>query len=76
MNSSPIPRFDNHKLDMNPALQLFGAGRAKRVYTISPYTKVKSLAFEDHPFSVETWEQLCEFCGAIDSYLALALIDD
>ncbi|HWA49669.1 MAG TPA: alpha-D-ribose 1-methylphosphonate 5-phosphate C-P-lyase PhnJ, partial [Dongiaceae bacterium] len=30
MRPSPIPKFDNPKMDMNPALQLFGAGREKR----------------------------------------------
>ncbi|MFG6106810.1 alpha-D-ribose 1-methylphosphonate 5-phosphate C-P-lyase PhnJ [Leptothoe sp. EHU-05/26/07-4] len=76
MNPSPIPRFDNPKMDMNPALQLFGAGREKRIYAIPPYTQVKSLDFEDHPFSVENWEQPCEFCGATDSYLDEVVIDD
>ncbi|MGD1950101.1 MAG: alpha-D-ribose 1-methylphosphonate 5-phosphate C-P-lyase PhnJ [Leptolyngbyaceae cyanobacterium] len=76
MNPSPIPRFDNPKMDMNPALQLFGAGRAKRIYALPPYTKVKSLDFEDHPFSVEKWEQPCEFCGATDTYLDEVVIDD
>ena len=47
---SPIPKFDNPKLDDCPALQLFGAGREKRIYAVPPYTKVKSLDFEDHPF--------------------------
>ena len=27
MAPSPIPKFDNPKMDMMPALQLFGAGR-------------------------------------------------
>ncbi len=49
---SPIPKFDNPKLDNCPALQLFGAGREKRIYAVPPYTKVKSLDFEDHPFEV------------------------
>ena len=43
MSPSPIPRFDNPKLHRSPALQLFGAGREKRVYAIPPYTDVKSL---------------------------------
>ncbi|MGH6913359.1 MAG: alpha-D-ribose 1-methylphosphonate 5-phosphate C-P-lyase PhnJ, partial [Geminicoccales bacterium] len=34
MAPSPIPKFDNPKLDRNPALQLFGAGREKRIYAI------------------------------------------
>ena len=50
MGPSPIPKFDNPKLDDSPALQLFGAGREKRIYAVPPYTPVKSLDFEDHPF--------------------------
>ncbi len=76
MSSSPIPRFDNPKMHMNPALQLFGAGREKRIYAIPPYTKVKSLDFEDHPFTVEGWEQVCELCGSTESFLDEVVIDD
>jgi alpha-D-ribose 1-methylphosphonate 5-phosphate C-P lyase len=76
MKPSPIPRFDNPKMDRNPALQLFGAGREKRIYAVPPYTSVQSLDFEDHPFTVETWDQACEFCGATDSYLDEVVIDD
>ena len=50
MSPSPIPAFDNPKLHRMPALQLFGAGREKRIYAIPPYTEVRSLDFEDHPF--------------------------
>ena len=45
MSPSPIPSFDNPKLHRMPALQLFGAGREKRLYAIPPYTDVKSLDF-------------------------------
>ena len=31
MRPSPIPKFDNPKMDRNPALLLFGAGREKRI---------------------------------------------
>lgn len=54
MKPSPIPRFDNPKLDMSPALHLFGAGREKRIYAVPPYTSVRSLDFDDYPFTVET----------------------
>ena len=47
MAPSPIPKFDNPKMHMNPALQLFGAGREKRIYAVPPYTAVESLGFED-----------------------------
>ena len=50
MAPSPIPAFDNPKMHMMPALQLFGAGREKRIYAVPPYTPVRSLDFEDHPF--------------------------
>ncbi|WP_227104133.1 alpha-D-ribose 1-methylphosphonate 5-phosphate C-P-lyase PhnJ [Chromobacterium rhizoryzae] len=73
---SPIPKFDNPKLDMNPALLLFGAGREKRLYAIPPHTRVESLAFDDHPFQVQRWEQACALCGAGDSYLDEIITDD
>ncbi len=73
---SPIPKFDNPKLDQSPALQLFGAGREKRIYAIPPYTKVKSLDFEDYPFTLPTWEKPCAICGSKTSYLDEILTDD
>jgi len=76
MRPSPIPRFDNPKLNMSPALQLFGAGREKRLYAVPPYTTVKSLDFEDHPFSVEQWDKPCEFCGSTESYLDEVVTDN
>lgn len=55
MDPSPIPKFDNPKMHMMPALQLFGAGREKRIYAVPPYTPVESLDFDDHPFTVQEW---------------------
>ena len=76
MDPSPIPKFDNPKLDGNPALMLFGAGREKRVYAVPPYTRVKSLDFEDHPFTVEKWSECCDVCGSRDSFLDEIILDD
>lgn len=76
MRPSPIPKFDNPKLDRCPALLLFGAGREKRIYAVPPFTDVKSLDFQDHPFSVETWDKQCTLCGAGDSFLDEVVIDD
>lgn len=76
MDPSPIPKFDNPKLDMNEALMLFGAGREKRLYAIPPYTQVKSLDFEDHPFEIQSWDEACALCGASDSYLDEVITDD
>ena len=64
MRPSPIPKFDNPKLDRCPALLLFGAGREKRIYAVPPHTAVRSLDFEDHPFTVEAWDRPCALCGA------------
>ncbi|MGQ0583013.1 MAG: alpha-D-ribose 1-methylphosphonate 5-phosphate C-P-lyase PhnJ [Reyranella sp.] len=76
MSPSPIPKFDNPKLDRNPALQLYGAGREKRIYAVPPYTTVKSLDFDDHPFEIETWSECCAFCGSRESFLDEMIVDD
>ena len=76
MRPSPIPKFDNPKLDRSPAILLFGAGREKRIYAVPPHTPVRSLDFEDHPFTVERWSQRCALCGAADSFLDEIIVDD
>lgn len=76
MAPSPIPKFDNPKMHMNPALQLFGAGREKRIYAVPPYTCVESLGFDDHPFEVQRWDENCALCGASDSFLDEIITDD
>ncbi|MAM58995.1 MAG: carbon-phosphorus lyase [Salinicola sp.] len=76
MDPSPIPKFDNPKLDGNPALMLFGAGREKRLYAIPPHTRVESLDFEDHPFEIQRWEHSCALCGSDRSYLDEVITDD
>ncbi|QSV16810.1 alpha-D-ribose 1-methylphosphonate 5-phosphate C-P-lyase PhnJ [Photobacterium ganghwense] len=73
---SPIPKFDNPKMHMSPALQLFGAGREKRIYAIPPYTKVESLDFDDHPFEVQQWEESCAICGSGNSFLDEVVVDE
>ena len=76
MSPSPIPKFDNPKMDRSPALQLFGAGREKRIYAVPPWTRVESLDFEDHPFTIERWDEPCALCGATDSFLDEIITDD
>ncbi|PLY14534.1 MAG: carbon-phosphorus lyase [Sedimenticola sp.] len=76
MAPSPIPKFDNPKMNDMPALQLFGAGREKRIYAIPPYTKVSSLDFDDHPFEVQKWDETCALCGASDSFLDEIVLND
>lgn len=76
MSPTPIPKFDNPKMRNNPAIQLFGAGREKRIYAIPPYTRVESLDFEDHPFEVQRWPHACALCGSRESYLDEVVLDD
>jgi alpha-D-ribose 1-methylphosphonate 5-phosphate C-P lyase len=76
MRPSPIPKFDNPKLDRSPALLLFGAGREKRIYAVPPHTRVRSLDFEDHSFTVEAWDRPCALCGATAVFLDEILVDD
>ncbi len=73
---SPIPKFDNPKLGDCAALQVFGAGREQRIYAIPPYTEVKNLDFEDHPFTLPTWDHDCAQCGSSTSYLDEVIVDD
>jgi len=70
MAPSPIPRFDNNKMNYCEALILLGAGREKKIYAVPPYTEVKSLCFEDYPFKSENFEgKSCRICGSSDVYL-------
>ncbi|WP_198470832.1 alpha-D-ribose 1-methylphosphonate 5-phosphate C-P-lyase PhnJ [Acetomicrobium sp. S15 = DSM 107314] len=76
MDPSPIPRWDIPKLHMAKTLYLFGAGREKRIYAVPPYTSVKPLEFDDHPFRVEDFTgKRCSLCGSTDTYLD-EIIDD
>ncbi|PCI05202.1 MAG: carbon-phosphorus lyase complex subunit PhnJ [Hyphomicrobiales bacterium] len=76
MDPSPVPKFDNPKMHEMAALQLFGAGREMRIYALPPFTRVKSLDFEDHPFEVQKWDEPCAICGTIGSYLDEVILDN
>ncbi|MDO5044618.1 MAG: alpha-D-ribose 1-methylphosphonate 5-phosphate C-P-lyase PhnJ, partial [Coriobacteriia bacterium] len=70
MAPSPIPRFDNPKMNDSSALILLGAGREKKIYAVPPYTKVKSVDFEDYPFLSEDLSgKVCRLCGATNVYM-------
>ncbi len=73
---SPTPKFDNPKMNDCAALQLFGAGREKRIYAIPPYTQVVSLDFEDHPFAPYRHDSSCALCGSTESFLDEVVTDD
>ncbi len=76
MSPSPIPAFDTPKMHMMPALQLFGAGREQRIYAVPPYTEVRPLDFDDHPFRLTRASQACALCGSDESYLDEVVTDD
>ena len=76
MDPSPTPKFDNPKMDRSPALQLFGAGREKRIYAVPPHTKVTSLDFDDYPFEVNRFDTPCGLCDATGVYLDEVILDD
>lgn len=76
MSPSPVPKFDNPKLNRSTALHLFGAGREKRIYAVPPYTDVVSLDFDDYPFTLEKWDQSCALCGSSHTFLDEILTDD
>jgi alpha-D-ribose 1-methylphosphonate 5-phosphate C-P lyase len=76
MDPSPTPKFDNPKMHMSPALQLFGAGREMRIYAVPPFTEVVSLDFEDHPFEIQHFTQPCALCAATGVYLDEVILDD
>ena len=70
MAPSPIPRFDNPKMHQSEALILLGAGREKKIYAVPPYTDVKSLAFDDYPFTAESFAgKHCHLCGATEVFM-------
>lgn len=70
MNPSPIPKFDNEKLNNSECLYLFGAGREKKIYAIPPHTKVVSLSFDDIPFEKENFkDKKCCLCQSENTYL-------
>ena len=70
MATTPIPRWDVPKLNYAENLNLFGAGREKKIYAIPPYTLVEPLSLKDYAFRTEDFTgQVCIFCGSTRSYL-------
>lgn len=41
-----------------------------------PFTRVESLDFDDHPFTVQQWNEPCAICGSTHSYLDEVVLDD
>jgi alpha-D-ribose 1-methylphosphonate 5-phosphate C-P lyase len=76
MDPSPTPKFDNPKMHLSAALQLFGAGREKRIYAVPPHTSVVSLDFDDHPFEINRFDNPCGLCNATGVYQDEVILDD
>ena len=77
MSPSPIPAFDNPKMDMMPALQLFGAGREKRIYAMPPYTAVQIARFRRSSVPRRSARRMLRRCAApTDTYLDEVVTDD
>lgn len=70
MATTPIPRWDVPRLHHSEHINLFGAGREKRIYAIPPHTDVVPLTFDDVPFEVEySAGAACRLCGSDDVFL-------
>lgn len=73
MATTPIPRWDVPRLHHSEHINLFGAGREKRIYAVPPHTDVVPLTFDDVPFEVEYRAgAVCKLCGSDDVFLVEA----
>lgn len=75
IDPSPIPRYDVPRLHRSPHINLFGAGREKRIYAVPPWTTAEPLAFDDVPFRIEDFDdehgqrRRCGLCGSTSTFL-------
>lgn len=84
MTPSPIPRWDVPRLHQSHGINLFGAGREKKIYAVPPYTDARPLEFEDVRFAVEKFEsddpaktrRSCARCGDNNSFLDEVYLTD
>ena len=73
MATSPVPRWDVPRLHQADHLNLYGAGRERRIYAVPPHTDVTPLTFDDVPFEVEYVPGArCDYCGSDDVFLVEA----
>ena len=73
MAPSPVPRWDVPRLHQAEHLNLYGAGRERRIYAVPPHTTVTPLTFDDVPFEVEYGPGgRCHYCGSDDTFLVEA----
>jgi alpha-D-ribose 1-methylphosphonate 5-phosphate C-P lyase len=61
------------RLHQSAHLNLYGAGRERRIYAVPPHTAVTPLTFDDVPFEVEhVAGARCGFCESDDTFLVEA----
>jgi alpha-D-ribose 1-methylphosphonate 5-phosphate C-P lyase len=73
MATSPVPRWDVPRLHQASHLNLYGAGRERRIYAVPPHTAVTPLTFDDVPFEVEYVPGArCDYCASDDTFLVEA----
>lgn len=73
MATSPVPRWDVPRLHQSDHLNLYGAGRERRIYAVPPHTTVTPLTFDDVPFEVEYVPGgRCDYCDSHDTFLVEA----
>ena len=77
MDPSPTPKFDNPKMNDCAALQLFGAGREKRIYAIPPLHAGRLARLRGPSVRARSrTDAACALCGADDSFLDEVITDD
>lgn len=69
MSPSPVPAQDNARMHDNPAIQIFGAARERRIYALPAYSHVQSLSFDDLAFLPKAQAASCVICGGDQGYL-------
>src|ERR1700761_8955127 len=73
MATSPVPRWDIPRLHQADHLNLYGAGRERRIYELPPPTPVNPLTFAAVPFQGGYVPGArCDYCGSDDTYLGEA----
>ena len=76
MDPSPTPKFDNPKMHMSPALQLFGAGREKRIYACRPSPRWSASTSRTIPSRCRPSTSPARSARAENVYLDEVILDD
>ena len=77
MSPSPIPKFDNPKLDRSPALQLFGAGpREAHLRRAAAHAGQEPRLRRPSVRGRDAGTQCCALCGSRESFLDEMIVDD